>query len=41
MHDKITFARPLERFAIPLDEAWYCESCRVILNDIRNAAPEE
>jgi hypothetical protein len=26
-------AEPGERFAIPLDEAWYCESCRVILND--------
>jgi hypothetical protein len=26
-------AEPAERFAIPLDEAWYCESCRVILND--------
>jgi hypothetical protein len=25
--------RPGELFAIPLDEAWYCESCRVILND--------
>jgi hypothetical protein len=26
-------SRPGELFAIPLDEAWYCESCRVILND--------
>ncbi len=25
-------AEPAERFAIPLDEAWYCESCRVVLN---------
>ena len=25
-------SRPGELFAIPLDEAWYCESCRVILN---------
>jgi hypothetical protein len=31
MRDQIT-SRPDERFAIPLDEAWYCESCRVVLN---------
>jgi hypothetical protein len=24
---------PTERCAIPLDQAWYCESCRVICND--------
>jgi hypothetical protein len=33
MRSQITAAEPGERFAIPLDEAWYCESCRVILND--------
>ena len=32
MRDVIVSAPPAERFAIPLDEAWYCESCRVILN---------
>lgn len=24
---------PTERCTIPLDQAWYCESCRVICND--------
>jgi len=33
MRDQIIFAPPAELFAIPLNEAWYCESCRVILND--------
>jgi hypothetical protein len=33
MRDQTIFARPDERFAIPLDEAWYCESCHVILNN--------
>ena len=32
MADQIIVSRPDERFAIPLDEAWYCESCHVILN---------
>jgi len=32
MRDQITFSQPSERFAIPLAEAWYCESCHVILN---------
>ena len=32
MRDQIVFAGPAERFAIPLNEAWYCESCQVILN---------
>ena len=33
MRYQITAALPAERFAIPLDEAWFCESCHVILND--------
>ena len=28
-----TMSWPAERCAIPLDQAWYCESCRVICND--------
>jgi hypothetical protein len=24
---------PAERYVIPLDQAWYCESCRAISND--------
>ena len=32
MRVQITYSQPSERFAIPLAEAWYCESCRVILN---------
>ena len=28
-----TISWPAERCAIPLDQAWYCESCRVICND--------
>jgi len=27
------FSSPADRCAIPLDEAWYCESCRAISND--------
>ena len=28
-----TKSRPAERCVIPLNKAWYCESCHVICND--------